>query len=186
MERSYPKRNRQSTGTSGGASAGNAPKRPRRSAGDVAGFGDGPPLPGGDDPAWRPSSSSSSGGNVAVVGGRGGGGSSSSLSSSRWARVCRPPMSPLGKPYFGSGPTANFSVPTWVRVDELTPEERRRYDEEEGEREKRWEGWTRVDVVGGASWGGGSSGVVTGGGDGGGGESGGDGGRGQTPGGRGR
>ena len=62
MERSYPKRNRQSTGTSGGASAGNAPKRPRRSAGDVAGFGDGLPLPGSDNPAWRPSSSSSSGG----------------------------------------------------------------------------------------------------------------------------
>lgn len=49
----------------------------------------------------------------------------------KWTKVYRNPTSPLDEPYFGSGPTATFKVLVWVRVGDLTEEEKLKYDEAE-------------------------------------------------------
>ena len=49
----------------------------------------------------------------------------------------RHPTSPLDEPYFGSSATASFKIPMWVRIDELTDEERNIYDEAEGKKKKQ-------------------------------------------------
>jgi len=60
-----------------------------------------------------------------------------------WAKVFRYPSAPLDEPYFGRSPKASFKVPIWVRVDELTEEEKATYDEVEKEREEQRASWKK-------------------------------------------
>jgi len=55
----------------------------------------------------------------------------------------RAPVSPLDEPYFGSSATANYEIPVWVKVEELTPEEKVKYDEEEKKREEQRAIWAK-------------------------------------------
>ena len=107
--RSYPKRSRQSTGGIGTYSTS---RRPRRSAGTAR---------------------TSTGGGVGV--GVGGGilttENNLGVAAQQWYKVYRAPMSITDEPYYGSSASASFIVPTWVRIDELTPDEKNKYEEEE-------------------------------------------------------
>lgn len=42
----------------------------------------------------------------------------------------------MGEPYFGSSPSASFVVPMWVKVSELTEEEKLKYEEVEKKKEE--------------------------------------------------
>mmetsp|Transcript_11614 Transcript_11614/g.17771 ORF Transcript_11614/g.17771 Transcript_11614/m.17771 type:complete len:219 (-) Transcript_11614:36-692(-) len=58
-----------------------------------------------------------------------------------WTKVLRHPSAPLAEPYFGRRPKASFKVPIWVRVNDLTEEEKAAYDEVEkkrGEQRALW------------------------------------------------
>ncbi len=61
----------------------------------------------------------------------------------KWTKVWRNPTSPLDEPYFGSSPKASFQVPTWVKLDELTPEERTLYNEHQRKKEQERESWKK-------------------------------------------
>lgn len=58
----------------------------------------------------------------------------SGAAAQKWARVLRNPVSLLDEPYFGSSPSASFKVPVWVKISDLTEDEKLKY--EEGEKEK--------------------------------------------------
>mmetsp|Transcript_318 Transcript_318/g.394 ORF Transcript_318/g.394 Transcript_318/m.394 type:complete len:218 (-) Transcript_318:29-682(-) len=60
-----------------------------------------------------------------------------------WTKVLRHPSAPLDEPYFGRRPKASFKVPIWVRVDELTEEEKAAYDEVEKKREEQRALWKK-------------------------------------------
>lgn len=60
-----------------------------------------------------------------------------------WTKVLRHPSAPLDEPYFGRRPKASFKVPMWVRVDELTEEEKAKYDEVEKKREEQRTLWKK-------------------------------------------
>ena len=60
-----------------------------------------------------------------------------------WTKVLRHPSAPLDEPYFGRRPKASFKVPMWVRVDELTEEEKAKYDEVEKKREEQRALWKK-------------------------------------------
>lgn len=60
-----------------------------------------------------------------------------------WTKVLRHPSAPLDEPYFGRRPKASFKVPIWVRVDELTEEEKAKYDEVEKKREEQRALWKK-------------------------------------------
>ena len=60
-----------------------------------------------------------------------------------WTKVLRHPSAPLDAPYFGRRPKASFKVPVWVRVDELTAEEKEKYDEVEKKREEQRAQWKK-------------------------------------------
>mmetsp|Transcript_13143 Transcript_13143/g.20378 ORF Transcript_13143/g.20378 Transcript_13143/m.20378 type:complete len:218 (-) Transcript_13143:14-667(-) len=60
-----------------------------------------------------------------------------------WTKVFRHPSAPLDEPYFGRRPKASFKVPIWVRVDELTEEEKSKYDEVEKHREEQRALWKK-------------------------------------------
>ena len=60
-----------------------------------------------------------------------------------WTKVFRYPSAPLDEPYFGRSPTASFKVPIWVRVDELTEEEKAKYDEVENKRVEQRAFWKK-------------------------------------------
>ena len=54
----------------------------------------------------------------------------------RWVKVHRRPMAPTDEVYFGSSPFASFTVPTWVKVQDLTEKERAVYDKLQAEKQK--------------------------------------------------
>jgi len=60
-----------------------------------------------------------------------------------WTKVFRHPSAPVDEPYFGRRPKASFKVPIWVRVDELTEEEKSKYDEVEKHREEQRALWKK-------------------------------------------
>ncbi len=60
-----------------------------------------------------------------------------------WTKVLRHPSAPLAEPYFGRRPKASFKVPIWVRVDDLTEEEKAAYDEVEKERGEQRALWKK-------------------------------------------
>lgn len=60
-----------------------------------------------------------------------------------WTKVLRHPSAPLDAPYFGRRPKASFKVPVWVRVDELTAEEKEKYDEVEKKRDEQRAQWKK-------------------------------------------
>lgn len=60
-----------------------------------------------------------------------------------WTKVLRYPSAPLDEPYYGRSPRAYFKIPIWVRVDELTEEEKAIYDEEEKYREEQRALWKK-------------------------------------------
>ncbi|KAL7516113.1 hypothetical protein ACHAWX_001166 [Stephanocyclus meneghinianus] len=68
----------------------------------------------------------------------------SSGAAQKWTRVLRNPTSPLGEPYFGSGPTASFQIPMWVRISDLTEEEKLRYEEAERKKEDKRMAWKKA------------------------------------------
>ncbi|KAL7538127.1 hypothetical protein ACHAXR_008310, partial [Thalassiosira sp. AJA248-18] len=65
------------------------------------------------------------------------------VAAQKWTKVYRAPMAPLEEPYFGSSASASFEVPTWVRVEDLTPVERARYDDEEKKKEAQRVIWRK-------------------------------------------
>lgn len=50
----------------------------------------------------------------------------------------------MDAPYFGCSASASFEIPMWVRVEELTTEERAKFDKEEEEREVQRVVWRKV------------------------------------------
>mmetsp|Transcript_34450 Transcript_34450/g.83360 ORF Transcript_34450/g.83360 Transcript_34450/m.83360 type:complete len:475 (-) Transcript_34450:217-1641(-) len=116
--RSYPKRNRQSTGAGTYSTA----RRPRRSAG-----------------TGRAASGASGGVGGGVVVST----ENLGVAAQKWTKVYRAPVAPLDEPYFGSSASASFEIPMWVKLDELTPEERSNYDEEDKKREAQRAIWRR-------------------------------------------
>jgi hypothetical protein len=60
-----------------------------------------------------------------------------------WTKVLRYPSAPLDEPYFGRRPKSSFKVPIWVRVDELTEDEKATYDEVEKKREEQRALWKK-------------------------------------------
>ena len=110
--RSYPKRSRQSTGSSTSYSTS---RRPRRSAGGTAG---------------GTKSRKSSHGGSGITDNLG-------IPSQKYTKVMRYPTSPLDEPYFGPSPTATYKIPMWVNITELTEEERLVYDAEEKKKEEQ-------------------------------------------------
>jgi len=110
MSSRFPKRSRQSTGSTTSYSTS---RRPRRSAGGASST-----HHGSISGALSPNN---------LLG----------VPSQKYTKVMRHPTSPLDEPYFGSSPTASFKIPMWVRIDELTDEERNIYDEEEGKKKKQ-------------------------------------------------
>ncbi len=50
------------------------------------------------------------------------------IHNQRWVKVHRRPTAPTDEIYFGSSPFASFTVPTWVKMQDLTEEERTVYD----------------------------------------------------------
>ena len=60
-----------------------------------------------------------------------------------WTKVLRYPSAPLDEPYFGRSPKASFQIPMWVRVDELTEEEKAKYDEEKKKKEEQRALWKK-------------------------------------------
>lgn len=65
------------------------------------------------------------------------------LVGQKWTKVRRAPSAPLDAPYFGCSASAPFEIPMWVRVEELTTEERARYDKEEKKREAQRVIWRK-------------------------------------------
>ncbi|KAL9187697.1 hypothetical protein ACHAXT_006075 [Thalassiosira profunda] len=111
--RSYPKRSRQSAG---GATTHSTSRRARRTGG-------------------RTSAGGSGGGVVST--------DTLGVAAQKWTKVHRPPMAPTDEPYFGSAATAKFAIPTWVRVEDLTAEERATYLLEEEKRDEQRAIWRR-------------------------------------------
>ena len=58
-------------------------------------------------------------------------------------QVYRHPMAPTDEVYFGNSPYAAFTIPTWVRVGDLSPEERAKYDEQEKKNEETRARWRK-------------------------------------------
>ena len=58
-------------------------------------------------------------------------------------KVYRHPMAPTDEVYFGNSPYAAFTIPTWVRVADLSPEERAKYDEQEKKNEEERARWRK-------------------------------------------
>jgi hypothetical protein len=65
----------------------------------------------------------------------------SRAAAQKWTKVFRNPKSLVGEPYFGSSPTASFVVPMWVKVSELTEEEKLKYEEVEKKKEEERLAW---------------------------------------------
>ena len=59
----------------------------------------------------------------------------------KWTKVYRYPTSPLDEPYFGVNPSASFQIPMWMRVDELTADEREKYDADEKKKDGQRAVW---------------------------------------------
>jgi len=122
--RSYPKRARQSTGSQESTTSTNTystARRPRRSA------------PYNSSGTSRSTASSR---NLLSQTTRGGTNllideSTLGVPCQKYTKVLRYTSSPLDIPYFGSSPNGTFKIPTWVKVSELTEEERNVYNAEE-------------------------------------------------------
>lgn len=52
-------------------------------------------------------------------------------------------MAPTDEVYFGNSPYAAFTIPTWVKVADLSPEERAKYDEQEKKNEETRARWRK-------------------------------------------
>jgi hypothetical protein len=162
--RSYPKRTRHSAAAAGGtigtgtSYAQRRGGRPRRSTGDIANTTD---TIGGDDNendldfdfdgvedgaaymgsggggiSYLPSSYGSLPKRRKINALHPGSGSGATTANQRWVKVYRRPMAPTDEPYFGSSPFASFTLPTWVKLQDLTMDERAAYDKLEEEKMK--------------------------------------------------
>jgi len=124
--RSYPKRARQSTGNQETSTTNtySTARRPRRSA----------PY-SGTSRATASSrnllSQTTRGTNLLIDE------STLGVPSQKYTKVLRYTSSPLDIPYFGNSPNGTFKILTWVKVSELTEEEKKVYDEEEKRKEEQ-------------------------------------------------
>lgn len=163
--RSYPKRTRHSAaaaggtiGTGGTSYAQRRGGRPRRSTGDIANNNTNDAIGDDNENDYDFDFDGTEDGAAGVMGsGSGGssypsygnlpkrrkinalhsGGSGNITANQRWVKVYRRPMAPTDEPYFGSSPFASFTLPTWVKVQDLTMDERAAYDKLEEEKMKK-------------------------------------------------